>query len=159
MRLLFTAELGGTRSTSCSSQRALSLVMKLGGGLPLKNFTCICVFAIESMIILILYCRCNFQYYLSDLHASVCLHVYIVSVQCCGITSTVEQLPLKLLTLKTRKMHLNRPFLSAPFTSSTDRQAIYAVEIHKNTREGRQSKNKKFTNRKFVNLLLTDCTD
>ena len=50
MRLLFTAELGRTRSTSCSSQRALSLVMKLGGGLPLKNFTCICVFAIESTI-------------------------------------------------------------------------------------------------------------
>ena len=98
MRLLFTAELGGTRSTSCSSQRALSLVMKLGGGLPLKNFTCICVFAIESTIILILYCRYNLQYYLSDLHASVCLHVYIVSVQCCGITSTVEQLLLSLLS-------------------------------------------------------------
>ena len=94
MRLLYSAELGGTRSTSCSSQRALSLVMKLGGGLPLKNFTCICVFAIESTIILILYCQCNLHYYLSDLHASVCLHVYIVSVQCCGITSTVEQLLL-----------------------------------------------------------------
>ena len=92
MRLLFTAELGGTRSTSCSSQRALSLVMKLGGGLPLKNFTCICVFAIESTIIVIWYCQCNLQYYLSD------LHVYIVSVQCCGITSTVEQLLLSLLS-------------------------------------------------------------
>ena len=92
MRLLFTAQLGGTRPTSCSSQRALSLIMKLGGGFPLKNFTWICVFAIESTIILILYFRCNLQYYLSDLHAPVCLHVYVVSVQCCGITSTVELL-------------------------------------------------------------------
>ena len=59
-----------------------------------KNSTRICVFAIENTIIFILYCRCNLKYYLSDLHASVCLHVYIVSVQCCGITSTVEQLLL-----------------------------------------------------------------
>ena len=74
------------------SQRALSLVMKLGGGLPLKIFTCICVFAMESTIILILCCRCNLQYYLSNLHASVFTCLYIVSVQCCGITSTVELL-------------------------------------------------------------------
>ena len=99
MRLLFTAELGGTRSTSCSSQSALSLVMKLGGGLPLKN-----LLASVCTIILILYCRCNLQYYLSDLHASVCLHVYIVSVQCCGITSTVEQLLLSLLSVVVEAM-------------------------------------------------------
>ena len=99
MRLLFTAELGGTRSTSCSSQRALSLVMKLGGGLPLKTLLAsVCLQLKVRSIILILYCRCNLQYYLSDLNASVCLHVYIVSVQCCGITSTVEQLLLSLLS-------------------------------------------------------------
>ena len=92
--------------------------MKLGGGLPLKNFTRICVFAIEYTIILILYCRCNLKYYLSDLHASVCLHVYIVSVQCCGITSTVEQLLLSLLsdvveamTRKTESTKINSLFL------------------------------------------------
>ena len=63
-----------------------------------KLYLHLCLQLKVRSIILILYCRCNLQYYLSDLHASVCLHVYIVSVQCCGITSTVEQLLLSLLS-------------------------------------------------------------
>ena len=79
MRLLFTAELGGTRSTSCSSQRALSLVMKLGGGLPLKNFTCICVFAIESTInhIDIVDAVCSIT---SQIYMHLCVYMFILSV-------------------------------------------------------------------------------
>ena len=37
IHLLFAGELGATKSISCSSQRTLNLVMKLGEGAPSQN--------------------------------------------------------------------------------------------------------------------------
>ena len=55
--------------------------MKLGGGFPLKNFTCICVFAIESTINHIDFCIvdaiCSIT---SQIYMHLCVYMFILSV-------------------------------------------------------------------------------